>query len=378
VLSTMKRFLWRWSKLILKIFIVIKLMIIVRVAMRSKENAQSVDVLEGLGHVYNKDEDTFNIMNEKNVSFVLQPPNSCDKSVSLLVMVSSGPRNKVNRDRWRQDVKGMEGMKLVFLVSRGMTEEDNKRLSEEHSSQGDIVGSSLPDGHRKLGYKILSGYVWADRHCSQVHAVAKTDDNVYLDLPALVDLLEQKKMVENTIACGSGTPHRNMKTLRSSSPHMTGNWSTTKEELEADIMPDFCCGFLYLTTPRVGAALVQAALILYGDTEVVQIEDSLITGVLRERLPGVSVDTLETGVMAKLWLNIFSYCPWMTITKLTFSNNLVISKTSSRSNVQYVGPVTSPHVWRYYICLHLEVGMDQIEQSLPGLVPAFIWGVCKR
>ena len=293
-------------------------------------------------------------------------------------MVSSGPRNKDNRDRWRRDVQGMEGVRLVFLVSRGVTEEDEKMLSEEHSLHGDIVQSSLPDGHRKLGYKILTGYVWTVRNCHHARAVAKTDDNVYLDMPLLLHLLEQRKMAENTIACGSGTPHRNMKTLRSSGPHMTGNWSTTKEELEADIMPDFCCGFLYLTTPRVGAALVQAALTLYGDTEVVQIEDSLITGVLRQRLPGVSVDALETGIMSKLWLNIFSYCPWMTITKLTFFNNLVISKTSSRSNVQYVGPVTSPHVWRYYICLHLEVGMDQIEQTVPGIVPAFIWNICKR
>ena len=275
-------------------------------------------------------------------------------------------------------MQGMEGVRLVFLVSSPVTESDADRLSSEHSSHEDIVQSSLPDGHRLLGYKILTGYVWVYTHCRHVQAVAKTDDNVYLDMINLLDLLNERKLQENSIVCGSGTPHRNMKTLRSANPHMTGNWSTTKEELEADIMPDFCCGFLYLTTPGVGAALVQAGLVLYGDTEVVQIEDSLITGVLRERLLGVSLDTLETGVMARLWLNIFSYCPWLTITKLTFSNNLVISKTSSRSNVQYVGPVTSPQVWRYYICLHVEVGFDQLEQTVPGLVPDFIWNLCKR
>merc|ERR1712198_185656 len=105
------------------------------------------------------------------------------------------------------------------------------------------------------------------------------------------------KMPKNSVTCGSGTPHRNMKTLRSSTPHMTGNWSTSKEELEDDIMPDFCCGFLYLTSPKVGAALVQTALALYKNEEVVQIEDSLITGVLREKLKGVSIGTLENGIM---------------------------------------------------------------------------------
>jgi len=358
---------------------VIKLMLLIRVTIRKEVAAPSLDIKEGLGDVFGNNEDTFRIMNEKNVSFVLSPPSSCAKSVSLLLMVSSGPRNKANRDRWRKEVQDMDGeVMIVFLVSRGATDDDNILLSEEHASYGDILSSSLADGHRKLGYKILTGYVWAGKNCDQVQAVAKTDDNVYLDLPQLLQLLQQKKLAENSIACGSGTPHRNMKTLRSAGPHMTGNWSTSKEELEADIMPDFCCGFLYLTTPRVGTALVQAALIMYGDTEVVQIEDSLITGVLRERLPGVTIDSLETGVLARLWLNVFSLCPWLTITKLTFSNNLVISKTSSRNNVQYVGSVTTPQVWRYYICLHIEVGMDMLDQAMPGIVPHFIWDICKR
>ena len=77
---------------------------------------------------------------------------------------------------------------ILFLVSRGATDDDNIALSEEHASYGDILSSSLVDGHRKLGYKILTGYVWAGKNCGQVQAVAKTDDNVYLDLPQLLQL----------------------------------------------------------------------------------------------------------------------------------------------------------------------------------------------
>ena len=39
-------------------------------------------------------------------------------------------RGEVERERWRRDVQGMEGVRLVFLVSRGVTEEDEKRLKE--------------------------------------------------------------------------------------------------------------------------------------------------------------------------------------------------------------------------------------------------------
>ena len=58
-----------------------------------------------------------------------------------------------------------------------------------------------------------------------------------------------------------------------------GNWSVSKEEYDEDVMPDFCTGFLYVTTPSVGAALVQAGLVMDGGTETEQIEDSLITSI---------------------------------------------------------------------------------------------------
>ena len=272
----------------------------------------------------------------------------------------------------------MEGVRLVFLVSRGVTEEDEKMLSEEHSLHGDIVQSSLPDGHRKLGYKILTGYVWTVRNCHHARAVAKTDDNVYLNMQLLASRMKERKMIENTILCGSGPPHRNMKTLRSDRPHMLGNWSIPKDQLEADIVPDFCAGFLYITTPRVGAALVQVGLSLFSKTEVTLIEDSLITGVLRERLPRISLEMLGTSLKTRIWQNYLSYCPWLTVAKLTFFDEIVINKTSSRSGVQYVGSITSPGVWRFFICLHLEVGLGAVEHWLPGMVPDFVWDFCTR
>ena len=97
---------------------------------------------------------------------------------------------------------------------------------------------------------------------------------------------------------------------------MRGNWSLTKviikgqysrdvhiiqaimaqDQLEADVLPDFCTGFLYVTKPSVGAALAQAGLELYKDSEdIVITEDYLIAGVLRERLPHVRIERMETG-----------------------------------------------------------------------------------
>ena len=97
--------------------------------------------------------------------------------------------------------------------------------------------------------------------------VGKTDDNVVLDLESLmreVRNIEQGDEVRR-VMCGSGTQHRNMQPLRSDKLHMTGeptlyndgnaalskgNWSISREQVEDDYHPDFCSGFLYLTSPQ--------------------------------------------------------------------------------------------------------------------------------
>ena len=72
-------------------------------------------------------------------------------------------------------------------------------------------------------------------------------------------------------------------------------------------MPAFCVGFLSLATPEVGAQLAQVGLTLYGESprDITQIEDSLVTGVLRERLPQLRIEMLEAGsIFCKLTFSI--------------------------------------------------------------------------
>ena len=48
--------------------------------------------------------------------------------------------------------------------------------------------------------------------------------------------------------------------------------------------------------------------------------------------------------------------------KQTFYNDLIISKKSSRKGVQYVGEVTNPNVWRFFLCVMLE-GLHAVQHS---------------
>ena len=199
-------------------------------------------------------------------------------------------------------------MKVVFLVARTEGELQQGQLEAEQVRHGDIVQVGVADGHRLLGYKILAGHVWAFHHCQTASQVAKSDDNVELDMEGLVSSLQarQGEGLENVITCP--TVSYNPVVIRSTSGGMTGAWSESPSDWERDRLPTFCVGFLSLTTPSLGAQLAQVGLELYRDreTDVVQIEDSLITGVLRERLPHLTIEVLSVG--SPVWNTVSSWC----------------------------------------------------------------------
>ena len=130
-------------------------------------------------------------------------------------MVSSGYQSVELRNKWREvisELKEREKIRIVFLVSKCVNNCEHD-LKIEFNQYQDIVHTSLLDGHRRLGYKILSGYIWTYLHCPDVGHVVKTDDNVVISMEDLL-LLTSTNMPNDSITCGSGTPHRNMKVLR--------------------------------------------------------------------------------------------------------------------------------------------------------------------
>ena len=77
----------------------------------------------------------------------------------------------------------------------------------------------------------------------------------------------------------------------------------------------------------------QVGLALYGETGAPH-GDSLVTGLLRERLPHVRIEVLGRGLE-----RLVTLCPWLNSFKATFFNSLVVSKASSAAN-QSIGSTT--------------------------------------
>ena len=73
------------------------------------------------------------------------------------------PLSDCHSHRFSSLCQDVPGVRIVFLVAEpvnGDTEdrdEVQERLRGEVETRGDILQPSIEDGHRKLGYKILSG-----------------------------------------------------------------------------------------------------------------------------------------------------------------------------------------------------------------------------
>ena len=114
---------------------------------------------------------------QENVSWILSPRFECEDE-KLLLLISSGPKNRNQREFWRKQkvhlyyhvyhhsyhlchVQSSSYVNIVFMVAIPISDDKidaQKRLEKEQEEFGDILQPSIEDGHRKLGYKNLAGW----------------------------------------------------------------------------------------------------------------------------------------------------------------------------------------------------------------------------
>ena len=61
---------------------------------------------------------------------------------------------------------------------------------KENVQHADIVQGNFVDSYRNLSYKATMGNLWVSEFCEQAEFVVKTDDDMFIDLFEVSDLLE--------------------------------------------------------------------------------------------------------------------------------------------------------------------------------------------
>lgn len=375
-----KQFWLKHSRRAVVIFLTVKLIMGLQNIIFPKPMIEPVTVSHKLETLYDADTDTFSVLDRTNVSFLMRPHTAC-RNVKIVLMALTAPKNVEKRERLRRQFGEKEGVYILFLLGKTSSSSVQEDLQTENMLHGDMVQISVMDHYRALSYKTLTGFIWANRFCGSAKFIVKVDDDVTLDLDNLLFLLEKKYgensphggTVPDIVECPSVM--RNMRPWRQNhTESIMSKWSISKEDMERRVYPDFCPGWLYVMTPRVGLALAEVGVKHAQELmSKARLDDIFVTGFLRERLPWATLQQLHDGPMGQAWNGFFSHCPFMGITKNIFFNDVVLDKGSN--GVSYIKGQ------KFYWCAFLEFFiLENLEFLFPSLAThtAPLWAVCRR
>ena len=125
------------------------------------------------------------------------------------------------------------------------------------------------DTYNNLTLKTISTLEWSWTHCSRVKFVLKTDDDVYIHTPVLLDILDRVKNQSQTIM---GCFARGWRPVRNVKSH----YYISQTQFKENKFPNIHTGPAYVLTSDIVEQLYRAAL----NETFFKLEDVYITGII--------------------------------------------------------------------------------------------------
>ncbi|XP_063235154.1 beta-1,3-galactosyltransferase 5 [Bacillus rossius redtenbacheri] len=201
----------------------------------------------------------------------------CNESAPLLlVLVHSAPANadkrRAIRDTWgaRRDA-----LRLLFLLGEVDSGAAQLALEREDLAHGDLVQGSFRDSYRNMTYKHVMSLKWTAYFCPGARYLLKTDDDVFVNTPALLDFLSQELSpwgARRLIMCAPFPRSFVKRSYRS-------KWRVSPAEYPSRVYPPYCAGWAVLYSPDV-------VFLLYREAQRARyfwIDDVHVTGTLASR-----------------------------------------------------------------------------------------------
>ena len=211
---------------------------------------------------------------------------SCRRTTFMLIVVHSVHNNtekrQLIRDTWGSvardggggsDWPGRKGdalpeMRLIFLLGVHRIDAYNSLITYEADTFGDIVQFDFVDDYRNMTYKNLLGITWVNRHCAHARYVLKSDDDVFVNIPSVIEMLNQNDFVRTII--GPYNPRSRSVRDRAS------KWFLTCSEYPFNYLPPYMSGSAYILTQDLLYDLYISSLFV----PWLHIDDLYVTGIL--------------------------------------------------------------------------------------------------
>ena len=212
-------------------------------------------------------------------NFSLMPRDVCARGAdSFLVMLvcskhENFPHRRAIRDTWGSIRQYQKRIKLVFLIGQHADQYWNRNIHKEARTFNDILHMNVRESYQNLTLKVLSGMEWAVRYCNRTRYILKSDEDMIINVPFLMEVLVGTPMA-NAIR---GSVNTNAPVMRSS------KWGVPYHVYPYTTYPPYMSGNSYVVSMDAVRKLVRG----FRFVPMVNIEDAYITGILA-RITGVA------------------------------------------------------------------------------------------
>lgn len=188
------------------------------------------------------------LMNPKTCQNLIKPP-------IIIILIHSAPENfqkrKMIRETWG---KSNSYVLLLFLLGNVKSSKLQHKLNFENQIKGDIVQGNFYDNYRNMTYKHVMALKWFIYECPKAQFLLKIDDDILVNLPLLLKILEDPSMSLAKILNSKGLIYCHK--LEKSKVHRTNSkWQLTYAEYPKKYFPTFCPGFAILYSTDVVSPL---------------------------------------------------------------------------------------------------------------------------
>ncbi|KAF5288255.1 hypothetical protein FQA39_LY04023, partial [Lamprigera yunnana] len=166
----------------------------------------------------------------------------------LLILIHSAPKNYDRRKSIRE-TWGSKRDRIAVFFMLGTVKETlvQNKLEDENESHNDIIQGSFLDIYRNMTYKHVMTLKYAVYHCPQAKYILKTDDDVFVNIPTMLDFLTldlSPNGAKNLLSCTKQTNAPVKRTYRS-------KWRVSFSDYKGRFYPPYCPGWVILYSPDV-------------------------------------------------------------------------------------------------------------------------------
>ncbi|KAL0108517.1 hypothetical protein PUN28_015213 [Cardiocondyla obscurior] len=231
------------------------------------------------GWSYNTSRDLCVYIHPENNTSILSPTGICSLPPYLLIIICSAVANQEARaairstwaNKYNLDNLYNSTIKITFLLGKSDNDTLNNLIVEESSQYNDIVQERFFDTYNNLTLKSVMMLKWVTSNCDQAKYLMKTDDDMFVNIPLLLQTLRSRPQAETLL----GSLICNAKPILDPK----NKWYTPKYMYSEKTYPNYLSGTGYVMSMNVAAKLYQAALV----TPLLHLEDVYVTGLCAKR-----------------------------------------------------------------------------------------------